>query len=124
MGRLANIYDKDKDDGLRRIELIFPVVGKSVFIHRPDYDEEQYITTRLDSLRGDKDIEPLAGAVILKNLCDEPNLREEDEAELEKDIRAMESPDRKAILNMWEALTGKIPKSLGQLFMSDPDLFR
>jgi len=124
MGKLAAIYDRENEPDLKKVELVFPVVGKSVWLHRPTYDEEQFIEGRCRALGGSKDFEADFAAVVLKSLCDEPNLRDENEIEIARDIRAMESPDRKAILNTWEAMVGRIPKNLGQLFSANPDLFR
>lgn len=126
MGKFGRVYDEGRDDDTKKVELIFPVVAKSVWLHRPEHSEEKYVEGRKESLLGDEDYDVLFGAVVLKNICDEPYLRDEDEVELANDIRAMESPDRKAILDMWESLVGRIPKNLGQLFsnMSAEDFRR
>ena len=124
MGKLAAIYKEARNEDTSKVELMFPVVAKSLWLHRPSFDEEQYIEDRRKGLEGSDEYEYSFGAVVLKNLCDDPNLREEDEHELAKDIRTMESPDRKAILNMWTILIGSMPKTMRELFMSNPDLFR
>lgn len=124
MGKLGAIYGEEADPDLKRVEVVFPVVGKSVWLHRPSYDEEQYIEERKKALEGTKDFEATFAAVVLKALSDEPNLRDENEVELANDIKKFESPDRKVVLNMWEILVGRIPRSLGQLFAGNPELFR
>jgi hypothetical protein len=118
MGKLLDIYGKDKK--YKQVELVFPVAEYSSTIHRPTVDEEDLIE---ESVAGKKEDQSVwLATYVMKYLCDEPNLREADDVELFNAVRALESPDRKAILNMWESLRGNIPDTLKDLMASQ--LFR
>lgn len=110
MGKLLDIYGKDKDREYRRVDLVFPVAEETAVLHRPSTDEAEEIEASCESKTDHIDI--WKATYVMKYLSDEPNLRDVDDLELYNEVYALELPDRKAILDTWEAMQGFIPDSL------------
>jgi hypothetical protein len=120
MGKHLDIYGKDKDRKYRRVDLVFPVAEESAVLHRPSTDEADEIEASYSSKTDHIDI--WKATYVMKFLSDEPNLRDVDDIELYNEVYALELPDRKAILDTWEAMQGYIPDSLKDMMATQ--LFR
>jgi len=103
MGKLSKIYGTvDKET-----ELVLPVSGAVLKLHRPSFEEEEEISNMLGNKdEGEEAQEYLlrAAARILKLLCDTPNLRDEDEVAITTDLKKMEAPDRNCIVPYYNGL--------------------
>jgi len=114
MGKHLDIYGKDKK--YKQVELMFPIAEHKSTLHRPSTDEAEEIEAAVAGKTDHTDI--WLATYVMKFLCDEPNLRDADDVELYNEVYNLELPDRKAILDVWEALKGNIPDTLKDVFVS------
>jgi len=114
MSKHLDIYGKDKK--YKQVELLFPVAEHKSTLHRPSTDEVEEIEAAIESKTDHIDI--WKATYVMKFLSDEPNLRDVDDVDLYNEVYALEVPDRKAILDMWEYLRGNLTDTLKDAFAS------
>jgi hypothetical protein len=103
MGKLAKFYTKQE----KSVELVLELSGDKMIWHRPSDEEIEQIGKYVESL----DLDTLgsiikAQAFVLIMLCDNPDLHNESQAQVEADLRLMEAPDRNCIMPFFNSLMG------------------
>lgn len=92
------------------VEHFLRISGVTLTFHRPEYDEEGAISA---FLRTGKDKEHQqdpqrfllqATAKVMKLLCDDPDLRDEDEVAIQNDLMTIPAADRNSILPFYATL--------------------
>ena len=106
MGKLSKVIGTVENT----VEHTLPVSGVTLTFHRPDYNEEGDISA---FLRTGKDKEHQrdpqtfllqATAKVMRALCDDPDLRDEDEVGIQNDLMTLPAADRNSILPFYTTL--------------------
>lgn len=103
MGRLGQFYTKVES----KVEVKLPLSGDIMLWHRPSEDEIRQIMTygqTLDMERPESGVK--YAAYILKMLCDKPDLKDESQADIERDLATMDAPDKNEIIPQFNELLG------------------